>query len=54
MNKKGNRLDLNNWRVICLFSVLTINIVNLIIYRTYDKVASSMIYAHIGPIKEKK
>ena len=53
LHKKGNKLDLNNWRGIFVSSVLRTILMKLIHDRTYEIVASHMTDAQIGARKNK-
>ena len=48
LHKKKWRLDLNNWRVIFVCSVIRTILMKLIYERTYDKVDQSMTDSQIG------
>ena len=53
LHKKGNKLDLNNWRGIFVSSVLRTILMKLVYDRTYEIVASNMTDAQIGARKNK-
>ena len=48
LHKKGNKLDLNNWRGIFVCSVIRKILMKLVHGRTYEQVACSMTDAQIG------
>ena len=53
LHKKGNKLDLKNWRGIFVSSVLITILMKLIHNRTYSIVTSNMTDAQIGARKSK-